>query len=290
MTDETSFEMSQIERVRALLELGRHEQAVSEAAKALASCPDSYYLQYFMAVAFLSLDNIDEADRVSRSALQLDPGNGDGYYLRSLILHRQLNFVGELEMAQQAASIDPEDPTYLTRLADAQLQSGMIREAKETTEELVRLDPGSEEAHEQLASISMQLSDWKTAEKHYRAVLSITPMAIHIHHNLAIVLIQQKRKPEAIEVIFNALRSDTTNKDLQQQLYDAVNNYLPPVFFPSRRKKKLQSLPSPIVFFYQDRRDREGFLANHGVLVNVAGWLLGIGILVFVFNFFIEST
>lgn len=284
MSEDSTFEYAQVQRVSVLLDLKRYTEASREAAKALSSCPDSFSLQHLMAYAMLMTDDIAEADRLNRLAIATEPSNGSGYYLRSLILHEQLNFTGELEMAQKAAAIDPHCADYLGRLVEAQLQSGDVRSAKACAQQLVHLTPGSEEAHEQLARICMQLSEWKSAEEHYRAVLSINPTQTHIHRNLAYTLGEQKRKREAIDVLFSALKLDPANTDLQKEVYEAVHSYLPMRLFYRRRQSELQALPSSLAAFYADRRQRSLFYEKYSAWLNVLVWAALLGGLAFLFR------
>ncbi len=262
-----------IEKVWTFVQLDRYDEALKEAAHGLALHPDSYYLHHWMAVSHYNLEDIEEADRSNQQAIRLDPENGDGYFLRSLILHKQLHFTGELEMAKAAVRLDPECVHFLERLTHAQTQSGLMKDARDTVQQLVSLAPDSADAHELMAGICFDLDDWPGAEEHYRAVLAIDPNAGHIHRNLAVALTQQKRDREAIDCLFSAVKLDASNTEIQDRLYAAVSHYLPWPIFRGRYQQALDALPGPIQHFYEDRRRRNGFIGNHAAELMVVFWL-----------------
>ena len=278
MSDE-ALEYVRIERVQTLINLQRNEEALAEAAKSLAQFPESYYLHYFQAVSQVKLKNYDDAEQAVRRAMQLDLENADGFYLRSLILHNQKNFIGELEMAKEAARLAPESTACLGRLVEAYLQSGDHRNAKAVAERLIQLEPDADEAHEQLANICMALEDWPAAEQALRTAMTIAPTATYLHNLLAHVLRRQKKLDEAIEVLFLAVKLEPTNESLLERLDSALQSRLPSPLRITAHKKALAALPAHLAYFYQDRQARRSFYQRHALLVNAIAWSGGLVIL-----------
>ena len=260
------------EQAKTLIKLKRYSEALEKAKLGLASYPQSYYLHYLASIAYLNSEKIDESEEHIRSCINLNPEIGLGFYIYSEILHKKCNFAGELKMAEEAVRLDPEDADYLQRLISAQSQNGLLKKARETAQQLVKLDPNSEAAHEELAGIYIQLEQWEGAESHYRLALNINPENIIHLYNLAAVVKAQGRSKEAIDILWSTAKLDPTQQDIQKALIKAINSYLPSPLFVNARKNKLNELPSGLVNYYLDHNDRLGIIGRHNGFVMVVGW------------------
>ncbi len=285
---EYAHELARIERIQTLLDLKRPDQALQEALQGLAQYPESYYLHYFASLAHLRQEHLTQAEEASRRAINLDLSNGDGFYLRSIILHKQLNFTGELEMAKEAARLEPENELFLGRLVEAHIQSGELAKAKEAARQITKLDPGSAEAHEQLAGIHFQTEDWKSAEESFRNAMKISPTWTHLHQNLAYTLRQQKRLEEAIEVLFIAVKLEPTNEHLLDEMDSALRSFLPSPIRIKAHEKAIEALPSHLQYFYRDRHDKRSGYQNYSMAINALGWIGGLILLSVIFGVFAQ--
>ena len=264
-----------IERIRGLLDVNRPEQALVEATKGLGQYPDEYYLLFFKALAHLRIEAYLDAEDTICRAIKLEPELADGYHLRSVILNALLHFNGELIMAKEAVRIDPENETYLSRLAEAHLQSGELSNARQVSVELLRINPMSVESHELLARICWELDDLPAAEKSYRDALAIEPHYLHLQKNLISLLRQQRRLDEALEVLSNTIRQNPTNADLFDDLDSLLNSLLPNRLNYFAFKRRFEALPENLKQFYQDRSNRRTWFQNNPIVGN---FLIMVGI------------
>lgn len=283
-------ENTYLERISTLYNLKRYHDGVKETHKALAVFPESFDLHLYLSLFYFALEDLPNTASANRSAIALEPENPHAHYVRSLLAHQQLNFTLELEAAQEAVRLAPEDSDYLQRLSEAQLQSGMIKAAKLTAEEIVRLDPGGETAHEQLASICFTLEEWDKAELHYRAALAQSPTNIYHMHNLSTALNQQKKHIESLEVLYQAMLSDAGNSDLQNRLDNALAHYLPSRLLMSKRNRALKKLPSALKQYYLYKDEKRSFIERYPVACNLAIWITLLVLLVGLFSMVAPSS
>ena len=62
---------------------------------------------------------------------------------------------------------EPDEAMFLKRLAEAQLQNGMIKAARQSSERMIRLAPDDEDSFELCGQICLELEDYKEAEKYF---------------------------------------------------------------------------------------------------------------------------
>ncbi|MEJ2043791.1 MAG: tetratricopeptide repeat protein [Reinekea sp.] len=282
--NEQAMEHARIERVDTLLDLKRPEQAMQAVIEGLAAFPQSYYLHFLKARIHLQMKDFVEADKAICATINIDLNNGHGFFLRSLILHNLLNFTGELEMALQAVRLEPENEHFLGRLVEAHLQSGEYRKAREVSEQLIKLDPGSAESHEQLARICFLMEDWAKAEKSLRNALAIRPNWLHLHQFLASTLRRQKRLDEAIEVLYIAIKQEPTNTALLDSLDNALQGLLPSPWRVKAHTNAVEQLPEHLKYFYQDRHSRRSWYQKNAMLVHIGFWVSSLAIIALIYT------
>jgi len=276
------------ERAQAFMDVNRYEEAGQLLAQAIATEPDEPLYRFQLARVLLQMENYPKAYECCMSAIHLDPEFAGAYYLSSLTLHHLLNFDGELRMAEEAVRLDPENETFLVRLGEAQLQSGLIKKAGETADQVMYLDPGSVEAHKLIGDISLKLDNDKKAEKHYREALRHEPDDIALLNDLARAQVGQKKWREAIDTLHHVLCLDPSEKILQDNLYLIIHEWLNQQAVKKRRKTALEELPAPVRLFYLDSKKRRSFFTSTSRLTIIAFWLLVLTLLSLLFSSLVE--
>lgn len=278
-----------IERVSTLYDLKRYEEGVRETSKALASYPQSFPLHYFLGLFYLALEHYAKAREANLRAIAIEPDHPAGHYLRSLLAHELLNFNEELEAAKEAVRLDSEDTDYLQRLSEAQLQSGLLQQAQQTAEDIVRIDPNSETAHKQFASICLTLEQWAKAEKHYRAALAINPHDVYTLHNLSFALDRQRKNVESLEVLHQAIIAAPANQDIKQRLDGAISSFLPSRFLQRRRQKALEQMPKQVYNYYMLNERHRSLSQRYPIFVNVVIWGVLLAVVTVATNVFLDN-
>ena len=261
-----------------LLDLRRYPDATKLIARALASDPQLAEHHFQMARALAGQSEWVKAKEFCMSGLGNEPNSAVGFYILSFVEHHLRDFDAELQAAERAAELDPEAGFALDRLARAQLQSGMLRDARASATQLVALEPESADAHELLADLCLEVNDGKAAEMHVREALRYAPENAGLINDLARAQMAQKNFRDAVDTLLSALKIDPGSETLAQNLYHCVDEHVGSALTPEMRRQRLAELPIVAQQYNQFRRDRRGLLQKPWV---VAGsWLLALVLLV----------
>ncbi len=109
---------------RALTMLGRHDEAITMAYRAVIDAPDNPFWHDRVAWALLAADrNLADAEQAARTAVGLDPNEAHYYFTHGVAL----DALGHTDQARQALLIslrlEPENPVAQHRLATLDGQS-----------------------------------------------------------------------------------------------------------------------------------------------------------------------
>lgn len=262
------------ERVDALLDMNRPEEAEKLIRQELSEFPEDAYWLGTLARAQLAQNKFNDAQELLFSALSADPDFAWNYFLLSIVSRNLRNFGQELKTAQKAAELTPEEPLFLQRLAEAQLQKGEIKNARETLNQVTKLEPDSIEAFELFGDIEFQLENYAAAEKAYRQALKFDPEKISLLNDLARSLLGQKKKRgEAIDVLFNIVQLDPTDKAITDNLYIAIQEWVDANSFRGKGKKALKELPEPLQYFFNDYKKRSSIFKAWGTFTWTFAWI-----------------
>ena len=192
-----------IDRVVALQELGRHEDAVAMLRGVIAEEPANPFAHYLEAVSLLELGRSWQAEPAARQAMACAPDWSPPYVLLSSCLRARRALRRARRTAETATRLDPDDPYvwYERCLAEAALR-----------------------AHA-LAVAAMVRRQWGQAEAHARQALALdasNPMALN---NLGVILQHQRRKDEARRVFVEAARQDPLHPVPRANLWRATNRW-----------------------------------------------------------------
>ena len=254
-----------IDKIETLLNINRYEEAEAHCYQALAEEPEDVYIHCLLARTQLYLNKPKDSELTLKQAIQCDPDYPWTYYLLSKVNHELLKFTLELSYAEKAAQLDPEEVTFLIRLTEAQLQNGDIKQAKATIQQVIKLDPDSVVGLWLLGDVELQLANYSSSEKYYREALKFDPENIGLLSDLATSLSAQKNKlRESIDILFNIVQLDPTNKSISKNLYSVIQDWLDKNSFKGKGKQALSDLPEPLQYFYQDYKSRSSIFEAYG--------------------------
>ena len=220
---------SRLQRARALMDLGRHDQAQPLLAEALAEEPGSAgtwcamarccYSQQdwpgaldatahalearpgmvvawrFRALALIELERWEEAWQAAGEAVRLEPLHWYGHLIVARVLLANASGYFHENVARQAAErareLAPHEPDTHFMVGSVAQRAGRRDEAEACYREALRLDPEHRSAQNQLALIMMQRGDNYAAAQGFAAVAAADQgMSGLGEHNLRVVAVR----------------------------------------------------------------------------------------------------
>jgi tetratricopeptide (TPR) repeat protein len=161
-----------------------------------------------LGAAFLQKGQLDDAIRLERKALQINPN----YEIPQFSLGNDLLLKGELDEAiyhfGYALHIHPDCAEAHIGLGEALLRKGKVEEAAGHFQKALQIDPDNALAHCSLGAILLKKGRVDDAMAHYQQALQIIPDLAKAHYNLANILLRKGRVDEAISHYQLALQSN----------------------------------------------------------------------------------
>ncbi len=261
----SQFEDVHFARINALFDVNRYQEAEKLIREQLSNEPEDAYWLFQLARAQIGQDNLTAAEETLFNSLSCDPEYAWSYYLLSTVSHQLHNFTQELKCAKKAAEMNPEEASFLQRLAEAHIQNGEVKSARLTLEQVVKLEPDSEESFRLLGDIEFELNNFPAAEEAYRQALKFNPEDISLLNDLARSLMSQKKKlRESIDVLYNIVQLDPTNRIISKNLYVAIREWIDKNSFKGKGKKALDELPENLQYFFKDYKERSSIFEAWG--------------------------
>lgn len=185
----------------------RYREALSEYLAALELDPDAPTAHYNLA-NFLATHALEMAVEEYRSSLALDPDHPDTHLNLGLTLAEQ----GKTEEAERALrtaiELAPRDAYPRHELAALQMDAGDYRAAIAQLKEVVRLEPGSFEAHLDLGICYAQKGFYAESERAYARARAIKADDVLLHYNTAALYALWGRPSQSLEHLQLAVASD----------------------------------------------------------------------------------
>jgi tetratricopeptide (TPR) repeat protein len=167
---------------------------------------------------------MDEAERLYRQVLTVDPRNADGLHLFGLIAHQKGRSDLAIDMIGRAIAINPADASYHCNLGIAFKELGRVDEAVACYRVAIRLRPDYPEAHNSLGNTLGDQGHRDEAIACYRRALDLRPNYAEAHYNLGITLKEQGRLDEAVASYRDAINLRPGYHDAHYNLGNALRD------------------------------------------------------------------
>lgn len=191
----------------------RFEHARSIAAEILVASPSSFAGRVLMAQASAALSEDEAALRNAQAAIDLQPANPEGYYVRGLIhdaAGRAAQALADYDRVLQyhdghQAALDKKGAIHDAR--------GEFEASLACAERLVRIDPQNAEAHHKRAITLRELGRIGEAEASLRQAIALCAEFMTARAHLALILIELGRTAEADELLTGLLAAAPEHKE-----------------------------------------------------------------------------
>lgn len=206
-----------------LLHVRLFEQALAAVQRALALDPHSAEAHICSVWIWRSQGRLPEAEQAARLALAAQPDYPPAHYTLALVLWDQER-LAEAETAFRRAVRDrhPLQPFYLIQFARRLIVSKRFQEARELSEQALRLDPGMSEAHRTHGLACSCLGQFAEAEAAYREALRLDPRNQAALSCLGTLALGQGQNDAAIDYFRQALQLDPQDTGARSQLVMAL--------------------------------------------------------------------
>jgi Flp pilus assembly protein TadD len=230
-----SDEEHRIERIVALLDLGRHDDAAAAARDGLARDPESATLHQLLAQALIGLEDVSAALHHARAAAALVPESADALVL----LAGTLAEVGEGEEARDAAiraiHLAPDEWPSHAAYAHALLFGirgrAVLGEADRAARRAIELGPHEPAAHVVFGIVRWRQDDLATAEEAFRHALTLDPGDADAQRNLASLQISQHDFATGSRTLTGGLASNPQDRGMHKEVDRARRQVLTSMSF-----------------------------------------------------------
>ncbi|MDA0567458.1 tetratricopeptide repeat protein [Streptomonospora sp. S1-112] len=205
-----------IERARALLEMGRLEQAEEFARRAVAAAPER-------ASALLTLSRVlnrrgdgEGALEAAARVVALRPDLAVTHYWYAALLGDAGRFSEGLRHAREAVRRNPGSAVELGVLARcAAMVAGCADEARAAAAEMLRLSPADPVAQDLARGVYTRLGDWERARETAQAVVDARPADPVSRFRLGEALLNLGRHAEATAAFLSTLQQRPSQDQLE---------------------------------------------------------------------------
>jgi len=159
----------------AFLRLGRMAEAENAARRAVALDGRLAEAHEVLGEVLLATQRPGEATVVLRRSVRIDPLSGRRHRLLGQSLFKGRNIGEALESFVMAAELDPEDPLAWLGCGEAHLRLRHIPEAELALQQALVLDPHIADAHSALGELYLQKGDMENALSAFSAALRRVP-------------------------------------------------------------------------------------------------------------------
>ncbi len=191
---------AELQRARALLEVGRWEQAQEVLGGYLAGAPQSVEALCLLARSHQLARNFQAMLAAANQAVAAGPTNEWAHRLRSIALGKLRLRRDSEEAARQAVTLAPGAWQPYVILVDALLAHGTAahrREAFRVAGRAAELAPQEPEVHNSRGRVFQAISDPAAARRCYQHALSLDPQNPTAQNNLAVVELRRGRTTAA---------------------------------------------------------------------------------------------
>ncbi len=144
---------------------------------------------------------LDQAEKMYRHILQVQPGHADALHLLGLICHQSGQHDSAERWIRQALDLKPDFAQAHYNLGNVYREQGKLSAAAASYRQALALQPGAAETHYNLANVLSDMGANDEAVTGYQAALRLKPDYEKAGRNLARLFHRLKRFGEAVECL-----------------------------------------------------------------------------------------
>ncbi|MGD0461242.1 MAG: tetratricopeptide repeat protein [Tepidisphaeraceae bacterium] len=187
----------------ALSQAGRHEQAVEILQQALALQANFAPTHLSLGNALMKLNRMDEAVTAYRAALAIRPEYSEALRNLSGLLSQRGAVDEAIDLARRSLALEPDSAHAWYNLGRCLHQQNRLDEAADALRRALALESRFPQAYNELGDVLLKMKAFDQAIESFNRSLEIEPSAL-VHYRIAIALLEQDRREEAIAASLKA--------------------------------------------------------------------------------------
>jgi len=192
----------------ALIELGKHKQAIINFKKALEINETSYQALNNLGNAYADIKNFQEALSYFDRAIELQPQYAESYNGRGSVLLDLDASNDALTNFEKALSLAPQHADALNGFGAALAKLNRTQEAIESIQSAISLNPCNSKYHNNLGHILCRVNSYSEAIGHFDIAIQYNRCSAEYFYNRAAALFGLKKYLEAINDYESCLTLD----------------------------------------------------------------------------------
>jgi tetratricopeptide (TPR) repeat protein len=201
----------QVNLALALLNRGYRNDGIAQLEMVLAKHPTNFVALNTLAAARFHGGDLEQSHELYQRILDLYPNSSAAPMGLASIAVRRDDFLDASEHLERAVKIAPKLTTAQYLLAMIQLKLNKPQKAISVLRRALREDVRSPELNQGLGVAFLLVGDPRRAERAFLAALSLNPELASAIHGLSLLLLQERRFEEAIEVLQRRLTAFPTD-------------------------------------------------------------------------------
>ena len=199
------------------------QEAIRTAERLLEAFPSSAESLGVAARLQFAMGRSEEATRMWRRCLELDPGFAGAHFGLGLAAKNRGDLPEAISMFQKVMVLEPDEPRAPPYLAEALLKSGRAEEAAVLLDGHVHTQMPSVEAVVQLGQVYLHLEEYEKARQTFQTLIESDPTEMRAYWGLGRVFAKLGQRDEARQYLekFRSLESAD-----QQSLVREVRTYV----------------------------------------------------------------
>jgi tetratricopeptide (TPR) repeat protein len=199
-------------RARLLIQQGRFALAEEQLRLLLGVESENATAHALLAICLVEQEKIQEAEAEANLAIHHAPDQAQGFFAKSVVLHRQKKLAEAKVAIQEAICIEPWESIYFARLAALEHDAYQWTASLAAAEQGLQCDPDDVECTNLRAIALVKLGRKEEAGRTIDAALAKAPDNAVTHANQGWTLLHQGDAKKAMEHFREALRLDPNSE------------------------------------------------------------------------------
>jgi Flp pilus assembly protein TadD len=222
-----------LESCDALIAVRKYEQALDIASKMVAAEPGNARVYTVAARALMELGRDEDAVRAASQAVALAPHWAYCHRVLSVALRKSAGNKGgsvraenAVEVARESVRLSPRDPEGYVALAEACAATGRQGEADTAVRRALEMRPNSASCWVSASFVAVKARNWRAAESAARMALALEPGNRAAANNLGVALRGRGKRTLGAVAFLDAARIDPRSPQARDNLESLGFAYL----------------------------------------------------------------